>query len=121
MNTLQKLCNIAIDFKTRGNASPIKLMKESGYSGEHLDESEIITLLKANPQIVKSWIQESADNRATPSWYVIPPERSPNKTWIVGVYPETQPKMFFNNEFSAVAMYLKKYIADLYNLSSTTK
>lgn len=114
---LEKLCRIAADFRERGNVSPIQLMRESGYKGEPLDPNELQIILEKNAQLAEIWIEESADNRSDVAWYVHSTTKDGRACWVVGIYPETEAKVYFDNKSSAVAYFLVKDLKVLFDIS----
>lgn len=111
--TLEAICNMAVDYNSQGNVSMLELFYRSGYRKQEsrITEELIEKLLLKNPDLVESWLIESENTRTTPAWYVLPKD---NK-WVVGLYPGGK-ELIFGDKNKACACYIKKYMEALNGL-----
>lgn len=106
---IEKIVHIPHDFHARKNVSEIKLLQESGYFELHnkITEDGIAGILKANPHLIKEWLQWSEDNRSSYKWYF---RRGDDGKYLVGHFPEGKEFEEINtsDEFKACAVFIKR-------------
>jgi hypothetical protein len=71
-DSIEKIIRISNDYRIRGNASPVTLVKESGYVELHqqIGEEEIEDVLRLHPHLVAEWLLWSENKRGTPTWFI---------------------------------------------------
>lgn len=84
IDVIAKVCSMPLDFNKSGNKSMVQILRESGYL-ENVDSvtyDMIKQHLEANPDLIETWENYSADKRTSEGWYFL----RENSTWIVGFY-----------------------------------
>ena len=112
---IERIIDIPRDFRRRKNISPINLTKESGYLEHHekISESEIIEILKGNPQSIAEWVLWSENKRSTSTWLFT---RDEEDGWcFVGHSPESKEFEEINtkDEFFACAAFIKREVESI--------
>src|SRR3954463_3391578 len=89
--TVAAVGRMAIDLKV-GNRSMVDLVRFSGYLTETgaVTEEELGHLFQESPDLIRSWVIYSSDQRTTDGYYLLPPGNGSNggRDWLVGHYPE---------------------------------
>ena len=115
---IEAICQMPVTFKERGNISIMELLREIMRLGDSttITEKSIETYLWKYPETIDSWLVYSADQRSSPNWYLLDPERASqrDKYWIVGFYSGKRThKQIFLNRYAACAYFIKKQIESL--------
>jgi hypothetical protein len=116
---IDALCRMPTAFKDRGDISMLALFRESGYDAirSELSEREIEAHLRKYPDLVRTWIAHSKEQRSSPSWYLAEPGTGLDGTegWRVGYLASGQrpPERLFPNESSACAFFIMRCVEEL--------
>ena len=101
-----------IEFKSRGDVSMVRLMRESGYLAEQslVTVELLIAHFAQHPDDLDAWHRKSLDNRGSSSWYLLGPSESnfPGK-WEVGFHPGENREYFDHGE-DACALFVKNWL-----------
>ena len=112
------LCTLAARFQDQAESSMGVLLGRSGYTlDDEIVEKEFEEYLRADPQLVNSWLIESKNTTENPAWYIFPPKDG--SEWLVTFYPDNI-KHTFTDKFKACAFYVRVYITHLASLRSAT-
>ena len=87
---IEKLCQMPLACRERGDVSMADLLAESGYTDcpDDITEGDLEKHIREHPDLIQLWLVESEDQRCTPAWYLkAPAEGSPARGWVVGFYP----------------------------------
>lgn len=106
---VERLCQFVTDYK-RGAASAVECMKATGYPECKgcISLEEIEGYLLGHIELVRQWVDFSADNRSSPSWYLLDPESNPaiSGKWHLGYYPGGEVTVFSNGTTACAAFIL---------------
>ena len=82
---LSRVCRLPQEFRQRGDASMLTLVRASGYlrSPNAVTEESLERFFRENPDAVDSWVLESMDQRCAPAWYFLEPSGDAH-AWTVG-------------------------------------
>ena len=85
MKVIAKICELPVQFKSRGNVSLIRLVDESGYRSEPnaLTVEAVSAHLLEHPDLIEVWLGYSRDKRSS-GWYIV---QLPAGPFEVGSYP----------------------------------
>jgi hypothetical protein len=117
------LCRMPIVFKDRGDISILALFRESGYNAiqSGVSERDIEAHLRTYPDLIRSWVTYSAEQRSSRSWYLAEPGDGLDgkEGWRVGHYTSGQrpPERLFPDEWSACAFFIMRYVEELSTLA----
>ena len=110
------VCRMPRDFWRRRNVGMLQLMHESGYPHAHaqITEVDIEAHLRANPDLVDDWIQESENGRSDSVWVLVDSAAVWNKRnqWTVFFMApggDATDLRLFENRYSATAFFIKHY------------
>jgi hypothetical protein len=107
---VEALCRIPLDFRERGDVSVATLLEQSGYVHTQVELDDIAQHVRAHPDLVAIWLRFSADQRSTPSWYLLSPGETFRgvRGWAVGIYPGAPPTRF-DDEVAACAFFVRQW------------
>lgn len=135
------ICRIAADSKAQGR-SALELFREAeSYGIDQVSDREIEAYLRGQPELVESWVENSADQRTSGAWWIVEPidptrlklyrendlsrrvylQFHAEGKWTVGKgVPETD-RSTFDDKFNACAFYIRRRIEELAEWSARTK
>jgi hypothetical protein len=120
-DTTLAICRMPVDRAALRNASPVELVRRSGYL-EDRDAGSIAALsecLAANENLAAAWIRWSEDWRGSPQWYI---ERLGDGQFEVGYFagsklprsgPDSPLPVRYQDPTLAVAAYIHHHVASL--------
>ena len=96
----------------------VALLREIGLlDASAIPINDVEAHLKAHPELIKSWLTHSQDQRCSAAWYLAEPGAGldGNKDWRVGYFSlkDRQPELAFADEFAACAFFIARYIEHL--------
>lgn len=107
--SIEKIIRIPHDYR-KGNASPIALVRESGYVELYnkINEAEIEEILKLHPQVIDEWLLWSENKRSNPTWHF---DKFEDGTYAVAYSTEgKEAEINTKDEFKACAAFIKREI-----------
>jgi len=109
---VQALCQLPADQRRTG-ASTLTTLENSGYLANSgaISEEVIEEHLRCHPELIELWLLESGDQRSPEGWYLLSPDESQSRRWVVGYYPKGI-LCELDDKFRACAIFVKRY-ADL--------
>lgn len=131
---IASICRLPSDSESR-NVPILELLRESGYSeSSSISEQAIESYLRQHPELTKSWIRYSEDQRSSKCWWITEPlnpevlksdwfknnidlvrknhlRLHPEGKWTVGNYRITVQRTF-DDKFKAFAFFVRKKISE---------
>lgn len=112
MSTAAQIAKVVVgmprEFHLRGRVSIRTLLEDSGYNQNHdfVDVETIEDALRANPDMVKDWVEYSEGKRTSSGWYIRQQESS---NWEVGYYGPggSNQVSLYDQELLACAAFVK--------------
>jgi hypothetical protein len=101
-----------IEFKSRGDVSMLRLVRESGYlANQSLVTVELLSAhFSEHPEDLDAWHSKSLDNRGSPAWYLLDPgDTNSRGKWVVGFFPGENREYFDHGE-DACALFVKNWL-----------
>jgi hypothetical protein len=73
VDVVARICELPVEFRTRGNASVTQLVEESGYAGHKtaVTVEAVSRYIHDRPDLIEAWFSYSEDQRTSSGWYLI--------------------------------------------------
>ena|SRR6058998_3221846 len=101
----------------------VALFQQSGYGadGSSISEEALESYLREHPDLVRTWVEYSEDQRCSPAWYLVAPGAGLDGQtgWRVGYYAihHRLPERVFPDEFAACAFFIMREVEVLSKLA----
>ncbi|MCV0403198.1 MAG: hypothetical protein K5924_05760 [Chloroflexi bacterium] len=105
------VCRLPQDFYAAKNSAVGDLVRSSGYPAirSQLTVERLAACLRSHPDWVAQWLDWSAGNRSSPSWYVIEADQG---GFHLGFYDgqRSEPPAVITDQAMAVAEFIHRYL-----------
>ncbi len=108
-DTVKKVIQIADEYFTKGDVSPINLVRESGYISfrEQINEEQLKEALKNSPHLIEQWLSWSDSKPVPDTWRFYQKDDGSYQVWHSSEKKDSE-GFITSDKFQACAGFIKR-------------